>query len=150
LTGVSWSESDNGDLVPGDIPYTEYTLSDEPTSHLANIKFEAITKLDPSIDKGWVIVRHHRTREHVDGYLNGQYDSEPDRERFGRMVWQTKAGIFSITNRPAIHSCRDHLLVYACDIPHPKFTWEHWEAVFSADGATYNAMDAALYPPEPD
>src|SRR5690606_8983794 len=97
-----------------------YGLSD--TSHhsfgLATPTAEAIAALDPDVDKGWVVVRHHATPERADAYIDCVADHRPlPYVPDGPMRWQTAEGIFTLLHRPGLVDRPDHLLIFVTKWP---------------------------------
>lgn len=120
VTGKCWNfVEEAGEVVdakPSDEPAGPYyTLSEDYNLKLADEKHEMITKLDPAIDSGWVIIRHHMREEYIEGYLDAHtdYGSPELRElTHGAMIFRTKEGLFSVARRPANKGRPDHLIVY--------------------------------------
>ena len=96
VTGFAADEGRSRErLVPGNtVPVDPfYTLSKIGDHGIANAKYEPIKALDPELDKGSVIVRHHSNEQRAHGYLDciGDYHPLPYHHS-GQMVWQTKRG----------------------------------------------------------
>jgi hypothetical protein len=91
-----------------------YMLDDTDHGSLCHTKFEQINRLDPMIDHGWVIVRHHRNSDFLDGYLSGYFDvMNPDFDQNpGAVVYHTRQGIFSCVHRPAIENRPNAFLIF--------------------------------------
>jgi hypothetical protein len=94
-----------------------YSLSADGEFGLANPTVEPIKMLSATEDKGWLIVRHHRSGASVDGYLNAIADGTNEFHELGQMVWQTDDGIFTVLHRPRTINRPDHLLVYVTETP---------------------------------
>jgi hypothetical protein len=118
-TGYSWTFADpitQTDLIP-DTRYFHgpfYVLDDTDRGTLSNAKFEPIDRLDPSVDRGWVIVRHHPGEVLMDGYLRGYWDMRVIGfdQNLGAIVYRTKNGIFTCVHREAMPNKPDHLLIF--------------------------------------
>jgi hypothetical protein len=116
VTGFSWAADETGRLIP-DTKYPcgpFYTLDDADRGSLCNTKYEPISCPDSSIDRGWIVVRHHRSTEALDGYMNGYSDMEfaGFDENPGAVVYQTKTGLFTCVHRPATPGRPEPLLIY--------------------------------------
>jgi hypothetical protein len=144
LTGAFWKDSPEGLVADPDSQWTEYTLASDDDGHLANAKFEPISHLSRDLDAGWVIVRHHFSEPHVDGYISACLDLEE--EMGGRVTFRTDRGLFTIIHRAARKGCPDHLLIYAATIPHPMMGTAEWTKVLDADGN--ELPDSVTYPDE--
>ena len=116
VTGFSWAADETGRLIP-DTKYPcgpFYVLDDADLGSLCNTKCGPICCPDSSIDRGWIVVRHHRSAEALDGYMNGYSDMEfaGFDENPGAVVYQTKTGIFTCVHRPATPGRPEPLLIY--------------------------------------
>ena len=72
VTSYEWDLSaDGSELVATDRPAPIcYTLGRPKVWKLhANPTFTPISAPDPTVDRGWLIVRHHRTEGQAQGYL---------------------------------------------------------------------------------
>ena len=150
LTGLGWQSKayeDSGAFVP-DPKYlvTEYTLAEEPVKHIAKASYAPITHLDRTKDDTWVIVRCHRTRQAVDGYLDGLVDLEQGDDRSGRAVYQNGTSFFTIATRKANVGCQNNLLIYTATLPDKKWGIRMWTRVVKSDGTMTDGE--ILYPPE--
>jgi hypothetical protein len=143
--GVVWDHKPGAnpnsldDLIPGNIPVVEYTLSIDESDHsIANPAWDEIAHPSAGLDSGWIILRHHKSRDEVKGYINGLYDMQtvwrPD-----RMVYQTEAGLFTITQRDPLPGRPAPLIAWATTVPHPRFGEDDWVKVLGADGAEHAA-----------
>jgi hypothetical protein len=78
--------------------------------------FEPIETLQPSIDSGWVHIRHHECIEDAQPYLDALQDACEDwMSPFGRAhIFGTEHGLFTVLHkRPAV-DFPDHLILYTC------------------------------------
>ena len=158
VSGCSWRAPDDGgsleDLTPDPSwPYREYTLAPETpgapgaTSRIANLTSEPITRLDPALDWGWVIVRHHANHDIARAYLDGLHDCERV-PSIQQKMWQTADGIFTLHHREAMPRCRDCLLIYSVSA-HDELAngWppiECWYHIVAGDGSTFSDPDILL------
>jgi hypothetical protein len=78
-------------------------------------EFTVIQALNPQIDAGWVIVRHHSSNEVAEAYLDGISDLSLPYDELG--YFTTTEGIFTLLHRPATPGKPDHLLVYVTKVP---------------------------------
>lgn len=91
-----------------------YSFSEEDQSGLTNITSEVISHLDPSVDSGWLIARHHRDQGNFEGYITAVVDIAEDEEAaLSVQGFQTKEGLFTLLQRNASPGCPDHLLIYS-------------------------------------
>lgn len=148
LTGNEWAlkegvEPKGGlinldeDLVPTDRKITPaYTLENGYSySHIANPAWEPIYSLDPEIDSGWVIIRHHSTRSALDAYIDAMFDMETHESPFDRWrSFETQFGLFSLVHRRASRNTPDHLVIYVTKIPDPSMTVADWQYVVAPGG----------------
>lgn len=90
-----------------------YTFSDTEAFGFVNPKWTQITKLDPKVDSGWVVVRHHHDDSHIEGFLDSQIDRYFDKQdvHATSQVMSTEYGIFSLTHRAKVPGSPDHLLI---------------------------------------
>ncbi len=155
LTGL-WPESENSDIAndngPG--PYKEplapsYTLDMETIyGDIVDPQWQPIHCLDPAIDSGWVIIRHHYTRESLYAYMDAMFDTETYVAPLDRwMTFETDLGFFSVLHRPATQNTPDHVIIWITKIMDPEDdTQIDWYKVTGPDNQD---MDIdALDPPE--
>lgn len=114
-----------------------YTLSPTDDNGYANPQWTAIDLLDPTIDKGWVIIRHHKSEELLDSYLDGLDDGRRNwtsDEEHDHKVFRNKYGLYSLHRRPATPGCRDHLLIYYAKVVDAVDGHRNVCRVFDSDG----------------
>lgn len=91
-----------------------YTLDTDRTAiRIAKETLTPINHLDSSIDKGWLVIRHHKSREELHGYVGATIDTDNrkwDGERF--MSFETDLGLFSILHRSPNEGTPDCLIIY--------------------------------------
>jgi hypothetical protein len=100
--------------LPKFVPrFPAYTFNDTEAFGFIKPKWSLITKLDPKVDNGWVVVRHHHDDSHVEGYLDSQIDRYFDQDDVyaTSQVMSTEYGTFSLTHRAKVPGSPDHLLV---------------------------------------
>jgi hypothetical protein len=102
LEGYGWKEED-GAIVPSTDPADRhppmYTLNTEHANGLCNATWTPIMHLDPEIDRGRVIVRHHVDESSLSGYCDAMIDIQTDEEinmNSGMVAHETNQGLFSI------------------------------------------------------
>ena len=114
---------------------------------IATPHWEPIRFLDPMMDSGWVIVRHHCSRELADGYIDAMLDTNTH-ESIANDWWgmfQTELGLFSLLHRPAAAQTRDCLLIFITKV-HGPYGLLDWFHVIGPDGEELD--ENALYPDE--
>jgi len=94
-----------------------YTLSPEDARGFANAHWEPIHNLDRNVDTGWLIVRHHRNKDFLEGYQNGLQDTRRDWSNRDASIFRTEYGLFTLEHREATPLCPDHLLGYITNLP---------------------------------
>ena len=102
-TGFEYDLVDEG-LVPRSTVAVEpfYTLSEIGDHGIANATILPIKSLNPELNKGWLIVRHHPNEHSAQAYIDCISDYHPlPYHQSGQMVWQTSDGIFTLIHRPA-------------------------------------------------
>lgn len=126
-------------------PVLSYTL-DTRREHtrLSKPKVERITCLDPNMDHGLVIIRHHLTSAHMEAYVDALTDAETHEERSYWMTFETTFGCFSILWRPGNPEAKVQMaLMYISKVMDPlheglKMDWykifnEHGEEIEPGD-----------------
>lgn len=145
--------------VPGEPGPVFYTLSKHDDGGYCKVTHEAIRGFSPE-DSGWLFLRHHSTRDNVEGYLDALMDLRQETiEDGGRSIFQTKEGLFSLVHRPAVADRPDKLVVYVTRAPDPhvnhpiagKFSsgWMDHHQIIHLDGSLTEDPDIML-PSEPD
>lgn len=160
LTGVYFDAGamDNGRLEPGTEPAGPfYALQEQEGPKIANPKYEAIQRLDPAIDSGWVIIRHHMRDDYVEGYLDAHSDFRPPERDTYQMVYRTKEGLFTVMHRPPNEGRPDHLIVYITKVEHPGLPelgvpagWMDSVQIFHSDGTITDNQDLLYEDEEED
>jgi len=90
-----------------------YTLSPNETNGLLNTTVEPVRTLNPEIDSGWVIVRHHTTLRSAHGYLDAILDHESESSKpTTSALYQTRRGLFTLLHRKQTRGLQNHLLIY--------------------------------------
>jgi hypothetical protein len=118
VTGFAWAFEDpvaETGLVPDtNFPVVYYTLADTEGGSLSTPRFEPIEHLDSSVDRGWVIVRHHPSEARMQGFLDGYSDTrDPGFDQNpGAIVYWTNTGIFTCVHRPAAPKQPDRLMIF--------------------------------------
>lgn len=150
--GYSWDTPDEGYIVntltPTDEPSTPfYTLQMGYDGGRANVQWTPIDRLLPEIDSGWVIVRKHKSRDALDGYLDGIDDAiSHEKDPCVKSVYETNLGLFTVQHRPAKPGLTDLLLVYSYSVQEPVMnTWVPEYVVIDRDG---NVHDGDILFPE--
>ena len=143
LTGFGFSEC--GNFADKRYPSIQYTLAEEPGVVIADPRYQAITRLDPVHDDGWVMVRHHRSREALSGYLDGLQDLEAVPHAQG-VTYESNDGLFTIVQRDPVKGCPNHLLIYAATTDDDDYDGDCcWTKVVTSTGEVTD--DEVLYPP---
>lgn len=86
-----------------------YSLAENVTQGLTYATATPIHHLDES-DTGWLIIRHHPTLDHADGYLDGLVDL--DHFSADQVQFQTEEGVFTLLERPPREDTPDRLIIY--------------------------------------
>lgn len=113
-----------------------YTLGlDLDYGRIAEPKWTPISRLDPAIDKGWIMIRHHDSPGQAETYIDAMYDTENfefGNERFHAL--NTEFGVFTLLHRMPNEAAPDCLVVYKTKIPDP-FTGGQmdWDKVVASD-----------------
>ena len=142
----------DGTLTPSDEKAPIFhTLSDSQTNGLTNVTFEPIRHLNPGIDSGWVVIRHHMSPALVEGYLDAIMDLNDGIDR-PPLVYETSTGLFTLHNRSAKPNCTDHLIICVTktiveDGPIKGHWVDRWHIVKPDGSITFDA-DEILYPPD--
>lgn len=127
-----------------------YTLDMEKTyARIANPRWEPIHQLDPAIDDGVVYIRHHRTADRLDAYIDGIMDLESHDEyadsRF--LSFETDFGYFTVLHRRPNEGAANHVLVYSTKVVDPTdMGLMDWHRVIGPDGKDLDIDD--LDPPD--
>lgn len=94
-----------------------YTLDTERVyATLGHPKWEPISHLDPTIDEGYVYVRHHENLDAMEGYIDALYDTETYDIEDNFLSFNTDFGCFTILHRKANREAVSHALVYRTKI----------------------------------
>jgi hypothetical protein len=94
----------------------QYSFKADPSEWLENSEAVEITRLDPDIDDGWVVVRRHANFDELKGYLNNQMDMLSDEITQISSVHEDDTGLYSITCREPPVDSPDHLLIFVCSM----------------------------------
>jgi hypothetical protein len=126
----------------------DYTFYEDDTCGLASTTAEPICKLDPDIDSGWLIARHHRGPEAFNGYVIAVIDLGDD-ENSGTSLrgFQTKEGFFTLLQRPAAKRRPEHLFVCALKEWNDQHGWVERCKIVHPDGHT-TQDDGILFSPD--
>jgi hypothetical protein len=150
-----------GEFVAGpDMGPPCYSFSDTDPCGYQNPRWEPIHRLDPEIDKGWVVIRRHlQAKERMDAYLDGIYDMWPKcpfRLRMQRFLAEDE-GFTIVQREEAPPGLPDHLLIFISKIMAPVVKtanfglisggWMDFYHIVFPDGTISNDGDS-LYPPE--
>ncbi len=127
-----------GDLVP-DLDHTmepSYTLDQAGQRNYAAPTWEMMSHLDKERDGGyWVIVRHHKSREAVESYLDGYYDMETHEGGEEVNTYHLDIGHFTVLQRKPKPGTPSHLLIYQANLPlNARGLPEYWTKVFDHTG----------------
>lgn len=90
---------------------TQYALGDTSHHGLANAQWTPLTKLEPALDAGWIVVRHHMQLALVEGYIDALMDTQ-DTGNPAKTAYKTKEGLFTLLRRAPPPGGPDHLLIY--------------------------------------
>ncbi len=128
----------------------QYLLSNTGNyAELVDPEVEPINVMTPGIDRGWLVIRHHRSHERAKGYIDAIGDF--DAAHCERVLWQTDDGVFTLLHRPAVEGRPDNLIIYVTEqVRTSAFDLPPWEMAFHIvypDGTT-SQDDAVLFPPE--
>ena len=158
--GFYWDSAVEGEreITPSNRPAPTFsTLSEYDKGGLANVTHVAMNSLDPEIDDGWMLIRHHRMRSDVEGYLDALSDFVTDESGINGKFFQTEEGIFSLIRRPFTPGRPNKLIIYVTRIPDPNMHhpiggqfsngWVDHRQVFYPDGSSAEDPDICL-PPE--
>ena len=101
-------------LKPLPVGYTFANNVDDLTEEVVKPSWTPIIKLDPKLDQGWVIVRHHPDESHLIGFIKDQFDwfYYPDDLLALSFVTETESGIFSLTHRQPADNAPSNLLIH--------------------------------------
>ena len=126
-----------------DIPLPpRYTLGQQYVgSKLALPEFTRIDHLDPTIDTGLVIIRHHATREQVIGYMDALWDRDAtdDSENYTFSSFETELGLFTIQHRPPNPGAATCAIVYTAKMFDPRIGQQiDWYHVIDHTGKEIN------------
>jgi hypothetical protein len=161
ITGFSFA--DDMATANRELPVTYYSLSgDDGPIKIAEPVFTPITHLDPALDDGWIIVKHHPSREIAMGYLEGQIDMvDTLMNTFASSMYQAPEGPFTLLHRKPRPTCEDHLLVFVANDPdyRPRGRppgappGEYWFHITRANGelapeGLYGSDENILWPQE--
>jgi hypothetical protein len=148
MTGRRWAMVDGRPVATDEPAPAIYTLVEGCHSPHAGPSWAEIEHLDEMLDAGWIVIRHHRTRERAEGYIDALVDLVPDDDTVA--LYQTDAGLFTITVRQPTEGRPDCLVVYHAEVPLPgdRFGdgWNCWSKVVSPDGSELD--ESVLFPRE--
>lgn len=152
ITGCSWSMVGN-DLVPNERwPMTLYGLAEDPDfRQIANAVFTPINHLEPGIDDGWIIVRHHQSDDQMTGYIEGVMDcSNGLSENTPHTKYRTPNGLFSIHYRKHPRpGCKNRLLIFEATVPADNIIGEDtWSHIVRSNGEV--SLDGGMLWPHED
>lgn len=152
VTGFCWqATADNemvmvdGELVPDETkPVTLYSLSNDPNDlpmQIAKPAFTLISHLDPTVDDGWLIIRHHRSKDIADGYIAGMIDTDDSEWTDTANVYQTEAGVFTLLYRMPRVGADNHLIAFYAEVGR----FEDWFGVVLPDGSWLPQTEQPMY-----
>lgn len=116
-----------------------YTLSPDPVTHFFSQNVRPIKFMDSHLDRGWLLVRHHKNRELASSYLD--YDSDiigcmPNGAVPGQRLFEIEGQYFTLTHRPHLEDAPDRLVAYITKAPRHGYFHEEGDVctILSADG----------------
>lgn len=110
VTGFAWREADDG---PERGPHVAYVFDENDLAGLEEAQVSPADRPDPALDRGGVLVRHHRSAEAAGGYLDAVRDLD---EGSDVRVLHAPDGVFTLI-RPAHAPDRDGRIAYAARVP---------------------------------
>ncbi len=136
VQGVYWQDGPSGPEPSGVPAPVQYALDAEDDCGVACVQRALLRRLDPSVDDGWVIIRHHWSEESMEGYVDAFMDLA-DGPRSNDMSFILDCGFFTVLHRRPRRRGPNHLIVYeACE---PTRTGgrgcARWSRAITADGA---------------
>lgn len=133
-----------------------YALKDESKENFPYGQFEVtctpITHLDPELDTGWVIVRHHMNESEATGYVQALMDIMEYETDNKACLYKTDQAIFTVIHRDKSPDGEDHLLIFESKYKayNPYFgpdTENAWSKIIGPEGRELS--DNALFPSKP-
>jgi hypothetical protein len=109
-----------------------YTLGKPHDCGLAKVESEIITHLDQKIDSGPIVIRHFRSTERADGYLDALMDLQFTQSQ-PQVIFRTKTGIFAVSKGETRPSQEQHVLIYIAQV-HTKTGVMDVHTIIGPDG----------------
>lgn len=130
-----------------------YTLSDDDKCGLMDCRWDPIDRLDPWKDATSLVIRHHKNRDRVDGYIDALLDLRRDSTEgpTGGTLFQTLEGLFTLAAIETAPWWPGPMLVYGANIPPPPgspLDSECWTLVIDPTGQRLD--ETIFWPPEND
>jgi hypothetical protein len=147
VDGFCWDL--NGEIPTPEPAPPAYTLHSDPSWRgYARPRFIPLDHPDSDIERGWFIIRDHRTMDYARGYLSAredcQFDDDHLRDEFVFRLFVIGDRVFTLVPRPPIAGKPTPAFIYATEVPHPKLEWVDWYKVIVSDGRV--ATIDELYP----
>jgi hypothetical protein len=136
-----WGALDDDDW-PGPDLNVQYALPSAMVHYVGLIETRAIMGM-PDPDGPSLVIRHHRTKETVSGYINAHIDRELEHDEREWSIGDTaytEHGIFTLAERPTNPAWPGPLVIYLAEIParpNPLTAWEDWYVALLPDGRRF-------------
>ena len=124
-------------LEPGELAPVKYKLAEFRGSpyDLLNATFTTIRTLDTEIDDGWIMLRHHTSEVHMEGYLDCLLDCHTGDFDRAENFYKNPTGILSLKHRTASHGCPNHLVIYVAKQMGDREVTEDQYTIILPDGS---------------
>lgn len=109
-------------------------------------EWRKITRLDPKVDTGVLIVRHHYRLEDAIQYLEGIRDACNSHAPMHWDCHETDQGIFTLVHRPSNLGCPDCLILYTVLMLDTEFGLRDWYKIIGPDGEEEMDVTKILQP----
>ena len=136
------TEDAQGRLVPATRKLIGYALDGDANWNIGvQPQFTPVKYPDLTIDIGWVVIRHHRTIEHAEGYRDALFDGDRSIDFLDCTPPRIYGEYFTVAHRPAIFGRFEPAVIYITRVLDPRVGWMDWEFVVGARGVRLSIDD---------
>jgi hypothetical protein len=154
ISAFEWDmNAEETEFIATDRPVPpSYTVRVDPnwTVH-AHPTFTPIDAPDESLDRGYIIVRHHETEVHAQGYQDAICDYKhmaPDEYESGIPIYRIGNEFFTVVHRPAVVRVLGPAIIYSTYVFHePLQQAVDWHKAVGVGGRELDIDD--LFPEVP-
>ncbi|WP_155904959.1 hypothetical protein [Methylopila sp. M107] len=114
ISGFAWNRAGGPDAERE--AHVAYAFAEDDIDGVEDATVAPVDRPDAALDSGWIVVRHHRSLDALDGYFDARRDFGLEQDcDIRRLV--TSAGVFTVCRRPAPAEGPQSLILYCARVP---------------------------------